>query len=159
MNNKEKEILLKKRYNAEKRFRFFGISSIIIALSFLCILLINIFTNGLSAFSRTKILLKIDFNEKKLGINSSSTEKEIKQANFDEVLQEALLSLAPNATELKQAELLDLVSIDATSELKKFYLKIRKVNHFRFLLILMCLNHHVIEFDKILSCNYYKTCV
>jgi len=53
MNNKEKEILLKKRYNAEKRFRFFGISSIIIALSFLCILLINIFTNGLSAFSRT----------------------------------------------------------------------------------------------------------
>ena len=69
MNNKEKEILLKKRYNAEKRFRFFGISSIIIALSFLCILLINIFTNGLSAFSRTDILLKINFNEKKLGIN------------------------------------------------------------------------------------------
>ena len=123
MNNKEKEILLKKRYSAEKRFRFFGISSIILALLFLCILLINIFTNGLSAFSRTEILLKINFNEKKIGINPSSTDKEIKQANFDEILQEALLSLAPDVQELKQAELIDLVSIDATSEIKKFFLK------------------------------------
>ena len=31
--------------------------------------------------------------------------------------------MAPNAPELKQAELIDLVSIDASSELKKFYLK------------------------------------
>ena len=77
MNNKEKEIFLRKRYSAEKRFRFFGISSIIVALSFLCILLINIFTNGLSAFSRTEILLKVNFNEKKIGINSNSTYKEI----------------------------------------------------------------------------------
>ena len=121
--NSDKEILLKKRYSAEKSFRFFGISSIIIALSFLCILLVNIFTNGLSAFSRTEILLKVNFNEKKIGINLNSTDKEIKQANFDEILQEALLSLAPNAPELKQAELIDLVSIDASSELKKFYLK------------------------------------
>ena len=127
MNSKEKEILLKKRYSAEKRFRFFGISSIILALSFLCILLVNIFTNGLSAFSRTEILLKINFNEKKIGINSSSTDKEIRQANFDEILQEALLSLAPNAPELKQAELIDLVSIEATSEIKKFFLKNKSV--------------------------------
>jgi phosphate transport system permease protein len=65
MNNKAKEILLKKRYRAEKRFRFFGLSSIILALSFLCVLLVNIFTNGLSAFSRTEILLNVNFNEKK----------------------------------------------------------------------------------------------
>ena len=127
MNNKAKEILLKKRYRAEKRFRFFGISSIILALSFLCILLVNIFTNGLSAFSRTEILLKVNFNEKKIGININSTDKEIKQANFDEILQEALLNLAPNVPELKQAELIDLVSIDATIELKKFYLKNKDV--------------------------------
>ncbi len=88
-------------------------------------MLVNIFTNGLSAFSRTEILLKINFNEKKIGINSSSTDKEIRQANFDEILQEALLSLAPDAPELKQAELIDLVSIDATSEIKKFFLKNR----------------------------------
>ena len=88
MNNKAKEILLKKRYRAEKRFRFFGLSSIILALSFLCVLLVNIFTNGLSAFSRTEILLNVNFNEKKIGININSTDKEIKQANFDEILQE-----------------------------------------------------------------------
>ncbi len=58
-------------------------------------MLINIFTNGLSAFSRTEILLKINFNEKKIGINSSSTDKEIRQANFDEILQEALIKLGP----------------------------------------------------------------
>ena len=127
MNSKEKEILLKKRYSSEKRFRFFGISSIFLALSFLCILLFNIFTNGLSAFSRTEILLNVNFNEKKLGINLNSTDQEIKQANFDEILQEALLSLAPNAPELKKSELIDLVSIDAAIELKKYYLKNKNV--------------------------------
>ena len=35
--------------------------------------------------------------------------------------------MAPNAPELKQAELIDLVSIDATIELKKFYLKNKDV--------------------------------
>jgi len=42
MNNIQKEALLKKRYNAEKRFKLYGILSIFLAISFLFILIFNI---------------------------------------------------------------------------------------------------------------------
>ena len=90
MNNKAKEILLKKRYRAEKRFRFFGLSSIILALSFLCVLLVNIFTNGLSAFSRTEILLNVNFNEKKI-ISSLKKIKSRERTSKPNLLRDPLL--------------------------------------------------------------------
>ena len=123
MTSKQKEILLRKRYRAENRFKFFGIFSIFLAIFFLAILLFNIFTSGLSAFYKTKIILKINFDEKKLGININTSEEEIKASNFNEILQEALLNLDLLAPELKKIELIDIVSVDATYELKRFYLK------------------------------------
>jgi phosphate transport system permease protein len=43
MNNIQKEALLKKRYNAEKRFKLYGILSIFLAISFLFILIFRRF--------------------------------------------------------------------------------------------------------------------
>ncbi len=123
MNSKQKEILMRKRYSAEKRFKFFGIFSISLAILFLCILLFNIFTSGLSAFFKTKLILKINFDEKKLGINMNTPDETIKASNFNEILQDALLNLDLLAPDLKKIELIDIVSIDATYELKRFYLQ------------------------------------
>lgn len=50
---------LKKRYRAEKRFRFFGIAAIIAALSFLVILFVSIFSQGISAFNQTRIEMEV----------------------------------------------------------------------------------------------------
>lgn len=127
MNNTQKEALLKKRYNAEKRFKLYGILSIFLAIFFLFVLIFNIFNKGSSAFLKTEILLNVNFDQKKLGLNNNFSEKEIKEASFDEVLKDALLALAPLASELKQAELIDIVSIDAEFELKKFFLNNKDV--------------------------------
>ena len=127
MNNIQKEVFLKKRYSAEKRFKLYGILSIFLAIFFLFVLIFNIFNKGASAFLKTEILLNVNFDQKKLGLNNNFSEKEIKEASFDEVLKDALLALAPLASELKQAELIDIVSIDAEFELKKFFLNNKDV--------------------------------
>ena len=44
-----KEERLKKRHRAEKRFRFYGLTSIFVALLFVVILVQNIFSKGSSA--------------------------------------------------------------------------------------------------------------
>lgn len=121
MSKVEKIKLLKKRYKAERRFKFYGILSVCLAILFLFILIINIFSKGSGAFFKTEILLNIKFDEKKLGLNINSSDKEIQEANFEEILKDALLALAPKVPELKQAELIDMVSIDAALEVKKFY--------------------------------------
>ena len=50
-----KEERLKKRHSAEKRFRFYGLASIFVALLFVLILVQNIFSKGSSAFKKTVI--------------------------------------------------------------------------------------------------------
>ena len=50
-----KEERLKKRHQAEKRFRFYGLASIFVALLFVAILVQNIFSKGSSAFKKTVI--------------------------------------------------------------------------------------------------------
>ena len=50
MNNIQKEVFLKKRYSAEKRFKLYGVLSIFLAISFLFILIFNIFNKGSTAF-------------------------------------------------------------------------------------------------------------
>jgi len=50
-----KEQRLKKRHSSEKRFRFYGLASIFVALLFVLILVNNIFSKGSSAFMKTAI--------------------------------------------------------------------------------------------------------
>ena len=54
-----KEERLKKRHSAEKRFRFYGLMSIFIALLFVLILVQNIFSKGSSAFKKTVIKTEV----------------------------------------------------------------------------------------------------
>ncbi|AGA65254.1 Phosphate transport system permease protein PstA [Liberibacter crescens BT-1] len=59
----DNKISLKRRYAAEKRFRFYGMASIIISFSFLIILVYSIISKGIGAFWQTKISLPIEFSE------------------------------------------------------------------------------------------------
>jgi len=53
---------LARRYRAEKRFRFYGIAAIAIAISFLAVMLIAIGVRGVSAFQQTNVLLTVKFD-------------------------------------------------------------------------------------------------
>jgi phosphate transport system permease protein len=54
---------LQRRYRAEKRFQRFGITAIVIALSFLALLFISIIAHGYSAFRQTVVELDVHFAE------------------------------------------------------------------------------------------------
>ncbi|WP_306119989.1 MULTISPECIES: phosphate ABC transporter permease PstA [unclassified Roseitalea] len=58
-----RDIGLKARYAAERRFRAYGLAAIIVGLSFLFILLASIVSQGYTAFWQTSILLDVTFDE------------------------------------------------------------------------------------------------
>jgi len=64
-----KEQRLKKRHNAEKRFRFYGLASIFFALLFVLILVHNIFSKGSSAFMKTAIKVEVFFDKNLLDLD------------------------------------------------------------------------------------------
>ncbi len=53
---------LKRRYRAERRFRFYGLAAIVLSLMFLALLFVSIVAKGYSAFWQTSIRLPIVFD-------------------------------------------------------------------------------------------------
>ena len=53
---------LKGRYSAEKRFKFYGVFAVSLALGAVIFLLFTIFSTGYSAFWRTEFQVEIQFN-------------------------------------------------------------------------------------------------
>ena len=75
-----KEERLNKRHSAEKRFRFYGLASIFVALLFVLILVNNIFSKGSSAFMKTAINVEVFFDPELLEVKNGSTLDEIQEA-------------------------------------------------------------------------------
>ena len=90
-----KEQKLKKRHNAEKRFRFYGLASIFVALLFVIILVHNIFSKGSSAFMKTAINVEVFYDQELLEVQNGATENEILDADFYDVTIESLLKVYP----------------------------------------------------------------
>ena len=53
---------LKRRYRAERRFKLYGVTAIVLSLAFLALLFITIVGKGYSAFRQTEIKLDIYFD-------------------------------------------------------------------------------------------------
>ena len=104
---------LKKRYAKEKRFRLYGLISIIISFAFLLTLLTSIFSKGLPAFQQSYVKLDIELDANVLGINSDSSKDEIYSANYSKVIDNGLRTMFPGVTGRKQKR--DLKNIVSTS--------------------------------------------
>lgn len=110
---------LKKRYAREKRFKFFGLLSIVISFVFLLILLITIFSEGWPAFQQTYIKLDIELDETTLGITRFSNEDELFAASYSKVIKNSLKQMFPDVTGRKQKRALkNLVSKSAAYDLR-----------------------------------------
>ena len=118
-----KEQRLKKRHNAEKRFRFYGLSSIFIALLFVLILVHNIFSKGSSAFMKTAINVEVFFDQELLDINNGASNSEILDADFFDITIESLLKVYPSSDFDQENELIDLFTTDAEVEIKQAFLE------------------------------------
>ncbi len=110
---------LGKRYAREKRFRLYGLISISLSIIFLAILMLNIFSKGLPAFSSTYIKLDISFDPQVVGVTASSTPEQLKAADYATVINTSLEKLIPDITDRKQKKALKaLVSSDAPYQLR-----------------------------------------
>ncbi|WP_404369954.1 phosphate ABC transporter permease PstA [Sphingomonas sp. MMS24-J45] len=60
---------IRRRYAAERRFRFLGLAAVVLSAGFLAVLLISMLFNGASGFVQTQIALPMDFTRAGLAID------------------------------------------------------------------------------------------
>ena len=118
-----KEELLKKRYRAEKRFKFYGLTSVILAILFVLFLVNVIFSKGKGAFSRTTISVEVDFNTEKLEIKNNPTNEEIQDTDFYDLSIESLLNVYKTKGLKEEKDLIRIFSPDYEIEIKNFIIE------------------------------------
>lgn len=105
---------LKKRYNAEKRFKLYGVLAIFLSLSFLFLLFFSIIGNGYSAFQQTFIQLEIHFDPDIIDTENLAT------VNFPGLVKETLRQKFPEAKSRREKkQLYSLVSSGAAFQLQR----------------------------------------
>lgn len=123
MNN-FKQNLLKKRYNAERRFQWYGKIAIGLALSFLAVFMFQIFSKGYSAFQKTWIVTEVHYDKELLLIDAESPSKDdLENADYYDVAYKAMTSLDPGLPEEEDRQLIQMVSYKYEAEVKDLLLK------------------------------------
>lgn len=111
---------LTKRYRAEKRFRFYGIASVVFGMAALLVLFVEIFSSGLSGFQQTYIRLNVHFDPEVLEITDATDEEQLFNGYYEGVVRQALSERFPNVTERRQKrQLYALTSIGAAFQLRE----------------------------------------
>lgn len=100
---------LKRRYAREKRFRFYGLAAIMLALFMLLSLFAVIISQGASAFVTTEITLDIPLEAAVIDPDGTRDPAVLSSANYRKVANDALLALFPDVT--SRAERLQLQAI------------------------------------------------
>ncbi|MBF0202368.1 MAG: phosphate ABC transporter permease PstA [Desulfamplus sp.] len=109
---------LSKRYNSERRFRFYGMAAICASLVFLAILFISIFSKGYTAFFQTEIKMTIFFDSEVLG------SEDLHVANYPGIIKKSLLNMFPDAKSRQDKRMLySLVSSGAGFKIRNMVLE------------------------------------
>ncbi len=122
--NSFKKNLLKKRYNAERRFQWYGKIAIGLALTFLTVFMFQIFSKGYSAFQKTWIVTEVHYDKELLLIDAESPSKDdLENADYYDVAYKAMTSLDPGLPEEEDRQLIQMVSYKYETEVKDLLLK------------------------------------
>jgi len=114
---------LARRRAAEKRFRAYGLTAIVLALGFLVLLLGTIFTNGYSAFSQTHLRLNIEFAQDTIDPEGKGDLNTLAQGDYQALAKAALRKAFPEVKGRRaKRRLYKLVSGDAAYELQRMVL-------------------------------------
>jgi len=117
-----RDIGIRRRYAAERRFRAYGMAAILTGLFFLFVLLWTVISNGYTAFQQTTITLPIEFAEKVIDPKNerATNPAKLMTANYPLLVRDALvkaLGIDPKSRPLvKQAT--DMVSASARTQLR-----------------------------------------
>jgi phosphate transport system permease protein len=110
---------LGRRYREERRFRLFGILSVIIAVGFLGFLFSTIVGNGMGAFWQTYLKLDITFSEEVVDPDGTRDADALDRANYAKLITQSLTGLIPEAKDRRQRKALrGLISTGAPYTLR-----------------------------------------
>ena len=87
----KRDIGIKRRYAAERRFRLYGLIAIFLGLLFLVILLWTVFSKGYTAFEQTSINLPITFSADVIDPKGTLDNRTLLMANYPKLASEALV--------------------------------------------------------------------
>ena len=85
---------LKRRYAAEKRFRFLGMGAVVLGLLFVAILFADIIGKGYTAFQQTYIRLPIRLDPDVIGPLGSREQDTLSRADYQKLVRSSRMSLA-----------------------------------------------------------------
>jgi phosphate transport system permease protein len=118
----KRDIGIKRRYAAEKRFRAYGMIAISLGLAFLALLMFSIFSKGYTAFWQTTITIPVELSEKLIDpSNKRATDpKVLLLANYPVLVRDALAKAVGIAESDKPGlkEVKGLVSDDVKIQLR-----------------------------------------
>jgi len=125
-----RDIGLKRRYRAEKRFRFYGIAAVSFGLFFLAFLLYSVFSQGIGSFRQTTITVPVAWDaqlidpQHRLAANPQLMEDAhfLAQVDYSRLLSSALaqrLGVSPEDLPAMKA-LMRLVSPSARGAMRRF---------------------------------------
>jgi len=108
---------LKKRYRAERRFRFYGLFAIVASMVFLSLLFISIVGKGYSAFEQTFVELNVFFDPAYLNQHSLAS------ANYQSLVKKSLAEMFPDVKGRQDKRMLySIVSSGASYQLRDMVL-------------------------------------
>ncbi len=116
--------LVRKRYAAERRFRFYGILAMTLGVGAVGFLIFTIFSSGYTAFSRTRLAVEVFLDTNRLGVTAQSSAEELRRVSYDSVLRQAWVESFPEVkARSDRRELLQLLSSGAGNEIRQAVLE------------------------------------
>lgn len=98
-----------KRKRKEKQFKFLGFMSIALSALFLGSLIVNILSNGYSAFTRVQLYIPIEFSKEILDPENTNDPAVLSKADYRKLVQNGLLYLFP--ADMPQAQKFELYAL------------------------------------------------
>jgi phosphate transport system permease protein len=92
------EIRIRRRYAAERRFRFYGMLAVGLAILMLAVLLVSICSRGYSAFYRTEMALDVVLDPAILTPGGKNDAETLAAADFQGLVKDALKAVFPEVT-------------------------------------------------------------
>jgi len=110
---------LARRRTVERLFRYTGLLSLLLGLTFLFVLFFSIISKGYTAFQQTFIQLEIHFDEQKLDPSGKKDYETLSTADYGSLVKKSLRTAFPAVTSRQeQRRLYELVSLDAAYQLR-----------------------------------------
>lgn len=111
---------LKRRYAAERRFRFYGVAAIAISIIMLVVLFVTILGNGLTAFVQTRVTMDVVASAERIDPQGTRNRADLIAGDYQGAVRDAVLALFPDVTSRKdRKDLMELFSNGAGYELQR----------------------------------------